>query len=419
MSASHFRRACLIVVADGRDCCPGWNPRTAIRQVRRRRLRRSASLRRSAEPASSPPFTSSRKSRCRLASCSLPCSSSSTAKRSARWTMVRRTPSTWTDDNPFEQREIQVQATASNGAVLSDSIVLPPYEVAERAQVTGVLLETSVYDRLGRFAVAFDTVGVHGARKRRAAEDRSWSRERRCRPISCCWSTTARACRDAWNSSAPPPNAWPRACAERTASSSRRSPRTSARSPGRPTIAQTVTQAISSMRAGGGTALLDSLLEATRLLQGSEGRRAIVLITDGYDENSTATADEVVQEPSRNHRSPSTRWRSAASPGISLRGEDLLRRFADRIRRPRVLPAARSGSRESRGAGRDRRAQPLPDHLHAVESARGRNVARDVGRSARGIQGANARRIFCAEAAADSSAHRVHGQGFLSFSTSA
>src|SRR5262249_1156565 len=63
---------------------------------------------------------------------------------------------TWTDGNPFEPREIRVQATASTGAVLSDRIVLPAYEVAERTQVTGVLLETSVYDRTGRFAASFD-----------------------------------------------------------------------------------------------------------------------------------------------------------------------------------------------------------------------------------------------------------------------
>jgi Mg-chelatase subunit ChlD len=51
----------------------------------------------------------------------------------------------------------------------------------------------------------------------------------------------------------------------------------------------TLRQAIGAMRASGGTALLDGLLEGTRLLAGSNGRRAVVLITDGYDENSTAT----------------------------------------------------------------------------------------------------------------------------------
>src|SRR5262249_18872879 len=80
---------------------------------------------------------------------------------------------------------------------------------------------------------------------------------------------------------------------------------------------------------GGGTALLDSLLEATRLLQGSEGRRAIVVITDGYDENSTATVDQVIHAV---EDSQITVYSVAIGgvAGISLRGEDLLKKFAEK-----------------------------------------------------------------------------------------
>src|SRR5262249_11535726 len=79
---------------------------------------------------------------------------------------------------------------------------------------------------------------------------------------------------------------------------------------------------------GGGTALLDSLLEATRLLQGSEGRRAIVVITDGHDENSTATVDQVIHAV---EDSQITVYSVAIGgvAGISLRGEDLLKKIAD------------------------------------------------------------------------------------------
>ena len=57
----------------------------------------------------------------------------------------------WVDVNPFEKRDIAVQATDSTGALMRDSVTLPPYEVIEKTQVTGVLLETSVYDKAGRF----------------------------------------------------------------------------------------------------------------------------------------------------------------------------------------------------------------------------------------------------------------------------
>src|SRR5262249_43698388 len=92
--------------------------------------------------------------------------------------------------------------------------------------------------------------------------------------------------------------------------------------------AQTMTQAITAMRAGGGTALLDSLLEATKLLRNSEGRRAIVVITDGYDENSSAKVDEVVHEIESEQITVYSVAIGGVA-GISLRGEDLLRKLAD------------------------------------------------------------------------------------------
>lgn len=234
---------------------------------------------------------------------------------------------TWTDNNPFEKRQIQVQATASNGAVLADSIELPPYEVAERAQVTGVLLETSVYDRTGRFASVFDpsafTVLENGVQQTIdlitqekvptdlvLLVDNSTSMSRRMDFV--------------------------RSATERIASHLRSSDRVIVAPftlhigtiTGPTNDTPTVTQAIGAMHAGGGTALLDSLLEATRLLQNSEGRKGIVLITDGYDENSKATINEVVQAV---EESQITVYSVAIGgvAGISLRGEDLLRKLAD------------------------------------------------------------------------------------------
>jgi VWFA-related protein len=235
---------------------------------------------------------------------------------------------TWTDDNPFEKREIQVQATASNGAVLTDTIVLPPYEVAERAQVTGVLLETSVYDRLGRFAATFDPKefrvlenGVQQKIDQVGTEtvpsdlvllvDNSTSMSRRMEFV--------------------------RSATERLSENLKKNDRVIVAPftshvgtiTGPTNDRATISQAIGSMRAGGKTSLLDSLLEAAHLLQGGEGRRAIVLITDGYDESSKATEEEVskaVEEEQITVYSVAI----GGVAGISLRGEDLLRHFAER-----------------------------------------------------------------------------------------
>ena len=42
----------------------------------------------------------------------------------------------WVDENPFETRTITVQARESSGALLVDTVVLPPFEVVEKAEVT-------------------------------------------------------------------------------------------------------------------------------------------------------------------------------------------------------------------------------------------------------------------------------------------
>ena len=53
----------------------------------------------------------------------------------------------WTDDNPFQRREIVVEAEDSEGGLGRDSIVLEPFVVTELAEITSVLVEAGVYDK--------------------------------------------------------------------------------------------------------------------------------------------------------------------------------------------------------------------------------------------------------------------------------
>jgi len=57
----------------------------------------------------------------------------------------------WVDENPFEKREIVVQAQDTAGRTLSDKVILPPFEITDNSDVTSVLLEAGVYDKTGRF----------------------------------------------------------------------------------------------------------------------------------------------------------------------------------------------------------------------------------------------------------------------------
>ena len=62
----------------------------------------------------------------------------------------------WVDDNPFEQREIVVQAQDAQGRVASDKVILPKFEITDQSEVTSVLLEAGVHDKQGRFIADLD-----------------------------------------------------------------------------------------------------------------------------------------------------------------------------------------------------------------------------------------------------------------------
>ena len=57
----------------------------------------------------------------------------------------------WTDENPFEKRELMVKAEFSSGTILTDTMTLEPLELTEATEITSVLVEASVLDDKGRF----------------------------------------------------------------------------------------------------------------------------------------------------------------------------------------------------------------------------------------------------------------------------
>jgi len=89
----------------------------------------------------------------------------------------------------------------------------------------------------------------------------------------------------------------------------------------------TIAGAIQAIKSGGGTAILDCLSTAAKQLTSAAGRHIIVLITDGFDENSVISVDEALKTVKS---SKPTVYVIAIGgvAGISLRGEELLRRLA-------------------------------------------------------------------------------------------
>jgi Ca-activated chloride channel family protein len=233
----------------------------------------------------------------------------------------------WTDENPFEPREIVVQAMDAKRHMIRDVVVLPPFQITDTTDVNSVLLETGVYDQTGRFVADVDpasfVVRENDVRQKidlvtREAlpttllllVDNSQSMSRRMDFVRQAAERLGRALRRRDKVIVAPFNAHVGTVTGPTDD------------------AATLAGAIAAMQSGGGTAILDGLLEGTRLLRGIEGRRAIILITDGYDENSTSAVADVLK---RAEDSQVTIYVVGIGgvAGISLRGERMLRQLAD------------------------------------------------------------------------------------------
>ena len=57
----------------------------------------------------------------------------------------------WTDENPFERRELTARAEVAGDTPLTDTVVLEPLELTDVAEITSVLVEATVVDKDGRF----------------------------------------------------------------------------------------------------------------------------------------------------------------------------------------------------------------------------------------------------------------------------
>ena len=232
----------------------------------------------------------------------------------------------WVDENPFERREITVIAKDGLGHESTDKVILEPFEITEAADVASVLLEAAVQDKTGRFvkdltAPSFKLLedGVPQALDIVQQEkvgatfamliDSSASMARRMDFVQRTAATLARYMTERDQMVIAP---FARSLGALT---------------GPTKDAATITQAIDAIRPTGGTAILDAIVNVSKSLQSAEGRRAIVLITDGYDEHSAATFDDALAAVKSAHATVYVVGIGGVA-GISIKGERLLRRIA-------------------------------------------------------------------------------------------
>jgi Ca-activated chloride channel homolog len=233
----------------------------------------------------------------------------------------------WADDNPFEKRELTVEAELPTGRMIRDTMVLRPLEVEEAVDVTSVAVEATILDQKGRFVrdLTSDRFVITENGTPQTIDLLKQSREPALFALLVDGSQSMAIRSDAV-----------RAAAARLIEPLAKDDqiivapfaRSIASVTGPTTDRATVLGAIDAIRHKGGTAILDALYEASSSLAAEKRRKAIVLITDGYDENSVATF-EAATAALKNSGVTLYVIGFGGVAGISLKGEKLLSQLAD------------------------------------------------------------------------------------------
>lgn len=233
----------------------------------------------------------------------------------------------WVDANPFEPANIRVEALAGKEDIASDSITLTPLELVDATEVSSVLLEASVED-LDGYTVSNLTAGDFVLMENDVRQpidqvfretlpatftilvDSSQSMHRRLEFVREAASGLTDHLRENDRVAIVP---FSKEIGPVTGPTDDR---------------ETVQDAISAIQATGGTAIVDSVKRVSSLLSEVEGRHAILLITDGYDEHSESPIDEAVAAVKGAHATLYVIGVPGVA-GISLKGAALLRNLAE------------------------------------------------------------------------------------------
>lgn len=232
----------------------------------------------------------------------------------------------WVDDNPFERREISVEVTAADGTTAATQVVLAPLEVAETTDVLSVLLEAVVEDPKGKHVSTLERDAFHLLEN---GQPQSLDMVR-----TETLPATYLLLIDSSQSMARRID-FVKLAARRLTQYLRRDDRVVivpfstvvGTITGPTSDRDTILDAIGSIRAGGGTAIVDSLSQTAALLKGVPGRHAVVLLTDGYDEHSEHDWQDAIDSLKRNQITTYVVGIGGIA-GVSIKGERVLRTIA-------------------------------------------------------------------------------------------
>jgi Ca-activated chloride channel family protein len=232
----------------------------------------------------------------------------------------------WTDENPFEAARIRVELTDGE-TVVDDHVDLKPFEVVEAAEVLSVNVDASIRDAKGRHPANLT-----------AADFQIFENDTRQRidsVVSEAIPTSFALLIDSSQSMARNIDFVRQSVLRFPALL--RPEDTAIVAPFRTTItavtgptrdAVTLADAVSAIKSGGGTAILEALSAVADRFGDGRNRRAVVLVTDGYDENSQIAIDEVVGKLKAANIVVYSLAIGGVS-GVSIKGEQMLRFMAE------------------------------------------------------------------------------------------
>jgi Ca-activated chloride channel homolog len=234
---------------------------------------------------------------------------------------------TWEDENPFEQREIVAEADASDGSIVRDKVILPPYEIADETEVASIVVDAAVYDAQGHAAPALDQSAFAVTENGDPQKVDLFTRES--------LPSTVALLVDSSQSMFERMPAVRKVAQFFAQNLGKRDKvivapfnhRVGAITGPTDDVA-TASEAIGAIKAGGGTAILNAVDQMTTLLHGIEGRRAIILITDGFDENSTVDLRAALEKAQAEQVTVYSVAVGGIS-GVSLHGEATFRKLTD------------------------------------------------------------------------------------------
>jgi Ca-activated chloride channel family protein len=232
----------------------------------------------------------------------------------------------WTDENPFEARRIRVEMTDGE-TVVEDHVDLKAFEVTEAAEVLSVNIDASIRDAKGRFPSNLTTADF-----RIFENDTAQTVDA---VLSESVPTTFALLVDSSQSMARNMDFVRQSVSKLPAHL--RPDDMAIVAPFRNTITTitgptrdpaTLADAVTAIKSGGGTAILESLSSVAKRFGDPKYRRAVVLVTDGYDENSQISVDEVVGQL-KDAKVVVYAIAAGGVSGVSVKGEQMLRFIAE------------------------------------------------------------------------------------------